>query len=249
MNELPSHWFQEELAGVPVRFFRPSVPSPHGYACLFLHDAAPDPLLTFPAFTNMLESRGLTLVAPQTGHSWWTDRPWAGFEPGCVESVIVKQLLPELQAKWELKPPRMALLGAGMGGQGALRIAYKHARTFPVIAAINPWIDMQIAHKGGDETLNEIYPNAEAARQDTATLHIHPLAWPPHQWIYCDGDYWPWIEGADRLQSKLAALGVPYEYDRAPSFHGDHVGFVQRLAPQVLDKLIYGLERERLRIL
>lgn len=147
---------------------------------------------------------------------------------------------------WQLRP---ALLGKGMGGQGALRIAYRHAKTFPVVSAIHPWIDMQLAHKAGDPTLTELYPDPEAARQDTALLHIHPLAWPPQHW-FC-GDPWDptWFPGIERLQSKLSALGVPYacelELTPPPAHPQD---YPLTMLPRALEKITHGWERERLRL-
>ena len=87
-----------------------------------------------------------------------------------------------------------------MGGQGALRFAYKHPKTFPVTAAISPALDYHLRLREGDETLAAMYPNSEAARQDTALLHVHPLNWPHHQFFCCDPTDERWWDGADRLR-------------------------------------------------
>ena len=41
---------------------------------------------------------------------------------------------------WNLTPPAIALTGVSLGGQGALRLAFKHPRTFYVVAAIASFV-------------------------------------------------------------------------------------------------------------
>src|ERR1700728_3951765 len=92
-------------------------------------------------------------------------------------------ILPYAESRWKIRPPSLALLGTSMGGQGALRLAFRHADKFPVVVAMSPAIDFQIRWREGDEVLRTIYDAAESARQDTATLHVHPLYWPRHIWF------------------------------------------------------------------
>ncbi len=55
-----------------------------------------------------------------------------------------------------------------MGGQGALRLAFKQPRLFPVVAALSPAIDYQsIFDEPQEETLQALYADAEAARGKT----------------------------------------------------------------------------------
>lgn len=102
----------------------------------------------------------------------------------------------------------MGVLGVGRGGQGALQAAYRWPREFPAVAAIVPAIDLHRFH-AADAALSEMFPTAEAARQQSATLMLHPLNWPPHQWFAsAPGD--PRHEGAERLASKLSSIGIPF---------------------------------------
>ncbi len=129
-----------------------------------------------------------------------------------------------------------------MGGQGALRISYKHPDLFAVVAAISPAIDFQLRYDE-DEILQQMYSDPEAVRQDTATLHIHPLNWPRHQLFCCDPADHRWWDSADRLKMKLWSLGVPHECDLETT-NGGHgfeyynamaeraVGFIAELPAQ-----------------
>ena len=135
-----------------------------------------------------------------------------------------------------------------MGGQGALRLAFKHANVFPVVAAISPAIDYQIRWREGDEILQAMYSDAESVRQDTATLHVHPLNWPRNIWFCCDPADHRWHESADRLRMKLGAIGIPHEYDLETTAGGHRFEYYNHMAPRALQFLAERLERERLRV-
>ncbi len=136
-----------------------------------------------------------------------------------------------------------------MGGQGALRFAFKHPNVFPAVAAVSPAIDYQIRLEEGDEILWTMYGgDAERARQDTATLHVHPLNWPRHTWFCCDPADARWYESAERLQMKLSSLGIPHEYDLETSGGGHGWEYYNRMAGPAIAFLVNALERERLRV-
>ena len=131
-----------------------------------------------------------------------------------AERYVLDHVVPYAVEKFGAASPRLALLGTSMGGQGALRFAYKHPRTFPIVAALAPAIDYQQRfYDEGEETLPQMYPDAEAVRQDTATLHVHPLNWPRNQWFCCDPADRRWHDSAQKLKMKLSALGIPHEGD------------------------------------
>ena len=100
----------------------------------------------------------------------------------------------------------------------------------------------------GDETLPLMYASAEAARQDTATLHVHPLNWPRHLWFCCDPTDYRWHESAERLRMKLAALGIPYDCDLETEGGGHGFEYYDRMAEPALEFIVERLERERLRV-
>ena len=115
--------------------------------------------------------------------------------------------------------------------------------------AISPAIDYHNRMAEGiDETLPLMYGDPEEARQDTATLHIHPLNWPRHQFFCCDPQDLRWWESVDRLKMKLASLGVPYECDLETTAGGHGFAYYNHMAERVIGFLTKRLDEERLRV-
>jgi enterochelin esterase-like enzyme len=242
-------WTEERVGGHVCEVYEPPQRNPHGYVVLYLHGVHLTSLRGNPAFAAQFDRHGLPVAAPLTQRSWWTDRICPEFDPRLsAEQHILRNVLPFLEARWGARPPRIGLLGTSMGGQGALRFAYKHPQVFPVAAAISPAIDYHLRFREGDETLPTMYANAEAARQDTAILHIHPLNWPRHQFFCCDPTDHRWWDSADRLRMKLASLGVPFESDLETAGGGHGFAYYNQMAHKAVEFLVRGLEQERLRL-
>jgi S-formylglutathione hydrolase FrmB len=184
-----------------------------------------------------------------TGPSWWTDKLWPEFDERITaERYVLDVVLRYVKERWNAEPPRLALLGTSMGGQGALRLAFKYPDTFPVVAAISPAIDYQVRWEEGDEALRAMYPDGEAARQDTATLHVHPLYWPRNIWFSCDPTDIRWHASAERLRMKLSALGIPQEADLETEGGGHGFAYYNSLAQRAVQFIAQRLEKERLRV-
>jgi pimeloyl-ACP methyl ester carboxylesterase len=242
-------WSDVTIAGHPCQAFQPDAAAPHGGVVMYLHGVHLGRIDERPAFARLFDEHGLRCLAPVTRRSWWTDRICAEFDPAVsAERHVLDRVLPWLATKWDAAPPQIALLGTSMGGQGALRLAYKHPSVFPIAAAISPAIDYHLRMEEGDETLNQMYRDPEQARQDTATLHIHPLNWPRHQWFCCDPTDHRWHESAERLRSKLYSLGVPHTCDLDTTGGGHGWEYYERMAPAALAFIVEALERERLRV-
>jgi len=250
MNATPDGtWSRIELSGHSCDLFEPARPSEHGFVVLYLHDVNPVPLADDPELAAELARHGLRLIAPQAGPTWWTDRICRLFDAHqSAERYVIHSVLPYLAERWQAGAPRIALLGRGMGGQGALRLAFKHAATLPIVAAISPAIDYQLAWREGDAALQEMYADPESARQETATLHIHPLNWPRNIWFCSDPEDDFWFDSSDRLRMKLSALGIPHEADLATQAAGDAAAYFRRMAPRAIAFLADRLERERRRV-
>ena len=267
-------WNTHQIGDHRCRVFLPSQPNEHNFVVVALHDLLAENSqsdqfaaeFTHPLFEKSFESHGLTVVAPITGHSWWADRIASGFDEVVTpEKFVCQHVVPWIAAEFNessavfgsiagrdsgTADPRLALLGVGMGGQGALRISYKHPNMFPVVAAINPDLDYQRHILDGDEVLYAMYEEVERARQDTALLHIHPLNWPRHQFFGCDPDDWHVFNAVDRLRMKLNSIGVPFESDsdRVKGLFGRRKPWLPRGTGLAMDFIIERLNKERLRV-
>jgi S-formylglutathione hydrolase FrmB len=242
-------WSEIELAGHACDIYEPPRPAPHGYAVIYLHGVHLQPLADKPAFVREFDRHGLRVICPRTARSWWSDRICPEFDPQITaERYVVEHVLDWIAEHWRARPPQIALLGTSMGGQGALRIAFKHPQKFPIAAAISPAIDYHLKMDEGDETLAAMYADKEQARQDTATLHVHPLNWPRNIWFACDPTDLRWHESAERLRMKLAALGIPHEHDLDTTGGGHGFDYYNRMADKALAFIAARLESERLRV-
>jgi pimeloyl-ACP methyl ester carboxylesterase len=242
-------WSEFELAGHACEIYEPPRVNPHGYVVIYLHGVHQNRLEDQPAFVREFDRYGLRVVCPRTARSWWTDKICDEFDPGITaQRYVVEHVTTWIARQWGAEPPRIALLGTSMGGQGALKIAFKYPAKFPVAAAISPAIDYHLRMDEGDETLGQMYADKEAARQDTATLHVHPLNWPRNIWFACDPTDVRWHESAERLRMKLAALGIPHECDLETSGGGHGFEFYGRMAEKALGFIAARLESERLRV-
>src|SRR5438094_775807 len=123
-------WTQIELAGHPCDVYEPPQRNPHGYAVLYLHGVHLARLAENDVYTAEFARHGLPVVAPITGRSWWTDKICEEFDPRITaERYVLDHVVLYATEKFGAASPRLALLGTSMGGQGALRFAYKHPRT------------------------------------------------------------------------------------------------------------------------
>jgi S-formylglutathione hydrolase FrmB len=242
-------WTTETIAGHRCDVYLPPQRSKHAYVALYLHGVHLNRLDDKPAFTRQFDKHGLAVVAPHTQRSWWTDKICHEFDRTLsAEQHVLRNVLPFINERLGAQPPRIGLLGTSMGGQGALRLAYKHPNLFPVASAISPAIDFHKRYNEGDETIPQMYPDPEAARQDTATLWIHPLNWPRHQFFCCDPEDYRWHESADRLRMKLWSLGIPHVCDLETTGGGHGFEYYSRMAEPAITFLAAKLDEERRRI-
>jgi S-formylglutathione hydrolase FrmB len=243
-------WTEERVAGHLCDVLEPSRPSPHGDVVLYLHGVHLARLPRNEVYTRLFDEAGLRVVAPFTQRSWWTNKICAEFDPNIsAEQFVLRQVLPFIAERWNAQPPRIALFGTSMGGQGALRLGFKHPGKFPIVAALAPAIDYHERFRDPEEeTLPLMYADAEAARQDTATLHVHPLNWPRNMWFASDPTDHRWHDSAERLSMKLSALGIPFESDLETSAGGHGWTYYNYMAPRAIAFITERLERERLRV-
>lgn len=248
MTDETGKWTEETVGGHPCDVYMPPEHHAMKYVVIYLHGVDLNRLIDKQAFCEQFDKHGLAVVAPMTQRSWWSDRICPDFDSQITaEQHVLQAVVPFIKTRFDAIPPRIALLGTSMGGQGALRLAYKHPNTFPVVAAISPAIDYQ-CYYAEDELLQEMYAEAEAVRQDTATLHIHPLNWPRHQFFCCCLTDSQWRESSERLRMKLWSLGVPHTADLETTGGGHGFQYYNLMAETAVGFLAERLEQERRRV-
>jgi S-formylglutathione hydrolase len=237
-------WSRADIAGKTADIYDPPGDPRPRFGVLYLHGIGLETLATANVFTHLFAQLRLACVCPHGQRSWWADRICAEFDPKVTpERHLLDAVLPFFETRWGLQPRAIGLLGISMGGQGALRLAFKYPETFPVVAAISPAIEYhELYHQGSP--LDDMYDSKEQCRQDTAPMHIHPSRFPPHIFYCIDPTDAQWYRGNDRLHEKLSALGVPHEIDLTTRAGGHSWDYFNHMAARAVQFLLAGLEHE-----
>ena len=222
MSESSGIWTQFEISGQLADVFEPLRLADSDQVVLHLHDYEQETLRISQPFTTELDRHGLRVVCLRGGGDcWWTENICQEFHPQISPLAFIREYVVNfIRSHWVVDDPQCAVSGIGFGGQGALQLAYRYPREFPIVAAISPSVDFQNWY-GRGLSIDALFANPEAARQQTATLHLHPLNWPRHQLIVCDPLDEEWFESSERLTSKLYSSGIPFEAELETS-HGGH---------------------------
>jgi S-formylglutathione hydrolase FrmB len=241
-------WTRLDTGGKPADVYDlPSSTQPR-FGILYLHGADLETLVDHPAFTRLFDELRLVCVCPHGQNSWWADRVCGEFDAHLTAERHLRQnVVPFFGARWGLAPRGIGLLGVSMGGQGALRLAFKHPEMFPVVAALAPAIEYHELY-GQGTPLDDMYDSKEQCRQDTAPMHLHPSQYPPHIFYAIDPAD-PWLRGSDRLHEKMIALGVPHEIDLTTRAGGHSWDYFNRMAERAVRFVYQGLEQESRRLL
>lgn len=219
MNTPEGQWRSVDLHGKQLDVFEPD--SACGRAVLHLHGHGLRTLKDNDVFTAELNRHGLICVCPHGQRSWWLDRICREFDPKTTPlQFLIEEVVPWIAREFHVQPPGIGLTGISMGGQGILQLAFRQARRFPVVGAISAAVDFYQLH-GLGLPLDEMFSDAEDARQATVILQLHPLAWPRHVFLACDPTDQDWIDGNRRLRMKLSSSGIPSETD-FETVHGGH---------------------------
>src|SRR5262249_50677831 len=124
-------WTTVDIAGKRADVFDPSGVGSPQFGVLHLHGIGLGTLIYRPVFTRWLEELQLACVCPHGQRSWWADRICAEFDDRITpERYLLDHVVPYFKDRWGLAPRAIGLQGISMGGQGALRLAFKHPELF-----------------------------------------------------------------------------------------------------------------------
>ena len=230
-------WTQITIAGKNADVFEPGNDVTPRRGIIHFHGHGLETVKDNPAFTQEFVRHGFAVVCPHGQRSWWLDQICHEFDDALTPMQYLRDaIVPFFDQRWNLRPPHIGLMGISMGGQGALQFAYRYPREFPVVAAISPAVDFHIWH-GRELPLDDMFADAEAARQQTATLQLHPMNWPRQQMLVCDPQDVEWFEGAERLGMKLYSSGIPFTSDFETTVNGHTWDYFNHMAERVVGYL------------
>lgn len=243
------NWTRTSVLRKLVDVYYPARKPAPRFGVLFLHGVGGETLTDNEVYSRLFEELGLVCVSPHGQRCWWVDRVCPEFDPVLTpEKFLLQGVLPLFQEKWNLQPRSIGVMGISMGGQGALRLAFKYPQLFPVVAGISSALDYHDLY-GEGSVLDEMYDSKEQCRQDTALMHVPPFQPPPHIFFSIDPEDVDWIRSNDRLHEKLSALGVEHTCDLTTRAGGHSWTYFNHMAEPVLRFLYAGLELESRRLL
>ncbi|MDA1164796.1 MAG: alpha/beta hydrolase-fold protein [Planctomycetota bacterium] len=240
-------WTTTSINGKDADIFVPDSPRSER-AVIHLHGHGLTTLKDNETFSRELNQHGLRVVCPHGQRSWWLPEICEEFDLEITPFDYVRNnVVSWIGENWGVRTPNIALTGISMGGQGVIQLGYRCGRDFPIIAAISPAVDF---HQwwGTGLPLDAIFKTQEAARQQTAILHLQPLNWPRHQLIVCDPRDTDWIDSSERLASKLYSSGIPFESDFETSNGGHSWDYFNMMAPRVVKFVSDACDSESMRI-
>ncbi len=244
---MPSGWSSVDLVGKTCDVFDP--PTPPRFAVIYLHAFGLESLIGNSSYTDQLAKHGLGCICPHGQRGWWLDRVSPDFDPVLTpEKFVLEHVVPSAHKRWSLRPRALGIFGISMGGQGALRLAFRHPQVFPAVAGIASAIDFHEVY-GQGLTLDTMFDSKEQARQDTAVMHVPPYDAPPHVFFAIDPADHDWYRGNDRLHEKMNALGVPHTIDFDTTAGGHSWEYFNRMAEPVVRFLAESLDKESRRLI
>ncbi|MBM4068616.1 MAG: esterase [Planctomycetes bacterium] len=242
-------WSAIILDGKVLDVYQPAATGKPRFGIIFLHGVGGETLRDQPAFTRVFDELNLPCVSPTAGPCWWVDRPCPAFDSRLTPEQFVRENVPEFfKQRFGMAPRSIGLLGISMGGQAALRMAFKHPQRFPAAAGIASALDYHELY-GRGTPLDELYESKEHCRQDTAVLHVPPYNPPPHIFFCIDPSDDAWLRGNDRLHEKLTALGIPHTHDLTTEAGGHSWDYFNHMAEPAIRFLHQGLDQESRRLL
>lgn len=242
-------WSRIALQGKPVDIYQPPGVEHPRFTVLYLHSVGCESLAEEATYTAELAQHGFACVAPQTMRSWWVDRVCEEFDPTLTaERFLLDTVVPWMRDHWQLGTKPLPVVGISMGGQGAVRLGFRHPRLFSIVGSVAGAFDFHEWH-GQGSPLDTMYAQREQARHDTAILQIHPAHSPAQIWFACDPTDTEWYRGNDRLHEKLTAYGLPHTADLETSAGGHDWTYFNHMAAPLFQFVAAALKQEERRLL
>ncbi|MCM1336127.1 MAG: alpha/beta hydrolase-fold protein [Candidatus Amulumruptor caecigallinarius] len=184
---------------------------------------------------SIASARGLVLVFPDGGNSWYFDTP------GCpMETAITGPLIATVDSLYHTSslPSRRAVAGLSMGGHGAIRLAGRHPELFATVASMSGAVDLATnpaMHKR--YALRSLLGPYEAAPQQwrdaSAVAQVANLSRNGTKvWLSCgESDFF--YPDNERFARELRRAGVEVTFRTLPGTH--NWKFWRAEFPQLLD--------------
>jgi S-formylglutathione hydrolase len=240
-------WSRIDIAGKSADVFDP--PQKPRFGLLFLHGIGGETLSNDAAYSKELRARNVACICPRGGRCWWLDRQCDEFDPVVTpEKYLLASIVPYFAERWNLRPRALAVAGISMGGQGAIRLAFRHPAVFPVAAGIASAFDFHEVY-GEGTPLDQMFDSKEQARQDTALMWIPRHDGPPHVRFCIDPDDHPWHRGNDRLHEKMNALGAAHTHDLETRAGGHSWQYFDAMAEPTIRFVVESLDAESRRLM
>lgn len=176
---------------------------------------------TQPLLPALADKYSMIMVMPDGRDSWYWDSP--AVPEMKMESFIVKQLVPTIDAKYPTiaSPDQRAITGLSMGGQGALWLAMNHPGVFGSVGSTSGGVDITKFPKSWkmDKWLGAMDANKEEWNSRAIVNRAKKLKPGQINIIFDCGkdDFFAAVN--DSLHQRLLDLGIPHDYISRPGKH------------------------------
>lgn len=174
-----------------------------------------------PRLAELADKYGMIMVMPDGRDSWYWDSPnMEGFK---MESFIIDELVPAIDAKYPTKPSKdyRAITGLSMGGHGALKLALEHPDVFGSAGSTSGGVDLTRFKKSWNlaKHLGEYEDNPSLWKDMTVYYIIDKVEPGKINMIFDCGVDDFFAEANNALHEKLVEKKWPHDYISRPGKH------------------------------
>jgi S-formylglutathione hydrolase FrmB len=170
------------------------------------------------------------IVTPEGGDGWYSDS--ATVPNDKYESYIVKELIPEIDARYPTMPNREGrfIAGLSMGGYGALKFGLKYPERFAAAGSFSgalratDWTDKMIGEWLA-KSIMSVFGSAESENRKVNDIFRRAREWPaekitelPFLYVDCGTEDFL-IENSHDFAKILREKKIPHEFRELPGKH------------------------------